>query len=86
MEKKLISFIRSLFGTNDFIPLHQPYFDEEEKEKLDSVIDSTYVSSVGKLVGEFEEKIAKYICTNNAIATVNGTSSLHTALILVGVL
>ncbi|MBP98383.1 aminotransferase DegT [Candidatus Poribacteria bacterium] len=85
MENRLTLFIRSLFGTNDIIPLHQPYFDEQEKQYLSQTIDSTYVSSIGKFVEQLEENIAKYMEIEHAIATVNGTSALHMALFLTGV-
>ena len=48
-------------------------------------IDSTFVSSVGKFVDEFEKKIANYIGSKYAIATTNGTSALHISLILAGI-
>ncbi len=48
-------------------------------------IDSTYVSSVGKYVDQFEETIAEYTGAGYAIATANGTSALHTCLVLAGV-
>ena len=40
---------------------------------------------MGKFVDQFEEKIAKYTGAKYAIATTNGTSSLHVSLILAGV-
>ena len=56
-----------------------------EKNYLMDTINSTFVSSVGKYVECFEESMAKYTGSNYAIATVNGTAALHTALILAGV-
>ena len=43
------------------------------------------MSSAGKFVDDFEEKIAKYIGTKYAVATSNGTSALHISLILADV-
>jgi perosamine synthetase len=43
------------------------------------------VSSVGKFVDKFEEKIAEYTGSKYAIATTNGTSALHISLLLSGV-
>ncbi len=45
----------------------------------------TFVSSVGKFLDEFEEKIAKYTGARYAVATSNGTSALHIALLLANV-
>lgn len=52
-----ISFIKDLYGADAFIPLHAPNFNGNEKEYLLNTIDSTFVSSVGKYVDEFEEKM-----------------------------
>jgi len=78
----IIDFIKSIYGNNNFIPLHQPKFIGNEKKYLNECIDSTFVSSVGKFVDEFEKKIAEYIGVKYAIATTNGTSALHVSLIL----
>ena len=50
-----------------------------------NTIDSTFVSSVGAYVDEFEEKVIQYTGSKYAVATVNGTSALHIALRLAGV-
>ena len=55
------------------------------KKYLNECIDSTFVSSVGKFVDEFEEKIANYTGSKYAIATSNGTSALHISLLLANV-
>ena len=48
-----------------FIPLHEPRFLGNEKKYLNECIDSTFVSSVGNYVDDFENKIAKYIGQNS---------------------
>ncbi|HDQ15730.1 MAG TPA: LegC family aminotransferase [Bacteroidetes bacterium] len=68
-----------------FLPLHAPVFIGNEKKYLNECIDSTFVSSVGKFVNEFEDKIAKYTAVKKAVACVNGTAALHLALLLAGV-
>ena len=80
----VINFIKSIYN-NKFIPLHEPRFLGNEKKYLSECIESTFVSSVGKFVNEFEEKIAKYTGSKYAIATVNGTSALHISLLLADV-
>ena len=52
---------------------------------MSECIDSTFVSSVGKYVTLFEQKISEYTNTKNSIAVVNGTSALHICLKLCGV-
>ena len=56
-----------------------------KKKYLETVIDSTFVSSVGPSVEEFELKIAEFTGIKYAVATVNGTAALHLALKLAGV-
>ena len=78
----IANFIKSVYGTNKFIPLHEPKFVGNEKKYLNKCIDTTFVSSVGKFVDLFEKKIAKYTKSKYAIATTNGTSALHISLLL----
>jgi len=81
----VVDFIRSVYKTDSFIPLHEPRFSGNEKKYLNECIDSTFVSSVGKFVDEFENKIASYTGAKYAIATSNGTSALHISLLISGV-
>jgi len=82
----IIDKIRELYGEpKKFIPLHTPLFIGNEKKYLEECIDSTFVSSVGKFVDLFEDKIAEYTGSKRAIVCVNGTNALHIALRLVGV-
>ncbi len=85
MFEDVINFIHNTYQTKGFIPLHEPRFVGNEKKYLNECIDSTFVSSIGKFVSEFEEKIADYVGTKFAIATSNGTSALHIALLLANV-
>jgi perosamine synthetase len=83
---KIVSFIRKLYNEPaGFIPLHSPIFNGNEKKYLEECIDSTFVSSVGKFVDQFEIEIAKYTGSEKAVGCVNGTNALHLALKLVGV-
>jgi aminotransferase in exopolysaccharide biosynthesis len=85
MNKNLINFVRDIYQTNDFIPLHTPTFTGNEKKYVTDTIESTFVSSVGKYVDFFEKQIETYTGTMQAVATVNGTAALHTALYMAGV-
>ena len=80
MSEILVDLIRSIYQTNDFIPLHEPRFDSKDKELLIKTLDSTFVSSVGPLVEEFEKKCCAYTGSNFCVSTFNGTSALHTGL------
>lgn len=85
MSAAIVSFIRGLYRTNEFIPLHAPTFNGNELKYVTETIESTFVSSVGKYVDDFERKIETFTSTTKAIATVNGTAALHTALYIAGV-
>ena len=85
MFEKIVNFIREIYHTNDLIHLHEPLFIGNEKKYLNECIDSTYVSSVGKFVDNFEEIAAVYTGAKYAVVVVNGTEALHLALNLVGV-
>jgi aminotransferase in exopolysaccharide biosynthesis len=85
MYESLIRFVREQYQTNDFIPLHAPVFQGHERDYVMQTIDSTFVSSVGAYVDQFERDVATYTSSPRAIATVNGTAALHMALLLAGV-
>jgi len=82
---KIVDFIRELYQTNEFIPLHAPIFQGGEKDLVCQTIDSTFVSSVGEFVDQLEESICEYTGSKYAIAVVNGTAALHLSLLAVGV-
>lgn len=86
MLEEVISFIKHTYNNPDFIPLHEPRFIGNEKAYLNDCIDSTYVSSVGKYVTQFEDSIIRYTGAKRAVACVNGTEALHLSLLLSGVM
>ena len=67
------------------IPLSVPSLKGNELRYVKECINTEWVSSAGKYVNLFEEKIAKYTGVKYAIACVNGTSALHVSLQLAGV-
>lgn len=85
MFSQLVEFVRAQYQTTEFIPLHAPVFKGREGEYVLDTICSTFVSSVGAYVDRFEREIANYTGAEKAIAVVNGTAAIHTALILSGV-
>jgi len=81
---EVVDFIKELYRS-DSIPLHAPVFFGNEKKYLNECIDSTFVSSVGKFVDQFEAGIEEFTGAKRAVAAVNGTNALQVALMLVGV-
>ena len=65
--------------------LHEPEFAGNETRYVQECIDTGWVSSVGKFVDQFEEKLCEITGAQAAVATVNGTAALHAALHLAGV-
>lgn len=77
-------FVREIFRTDKFIPLHAPKFGEIDRRLVMEAIESTFVSSVGKFVDDAESLFATLCNSLTAVATVNGTAALHVALRLAG--
>lgn len=82
---KTISFIKDLYGNQEFVPLSVPKFIGNEKKYLDDCIDTTFVSSVGQYVDRFEKDMAAYTGAKRAVVCVSGTNALHMAMMLAGV-
>ena len=82
---RFVSLVREIFSTDEFIPLHAPQFKGREKEMVLQTLESTFVSSVGEFVVEFETRLTDYTGAKFAIATSSGTAALHVALHLADV-
>src|SRR4030095_978491 len=67
------------------IPLSVPELGGNEWLYVKECLDTNWVSSAGPFVSRFEESVARYVGAKHAVATVNGTASLHVALIVAGV-
>lgn len=83
--KETIQFIQDKFKSKDFIPLHAPVFNGNERKYVIDTLDSSFVSSVGAYVDLSEKMTADISQTKNAVAVVNGTAGLQIALQLAGV-
>ena len=53
ISEEVVAFARRIFG-EDFVPLHRPVFEGNERQYLVDCIDSNFVSSVGAKVSEFD--------------------------------
>ncbi len=84
-NQTLINFIRETYSSDDLIPLHEPTFLGNEKKYVSDTLDSTFVSSIGGYVGDFERAIEDYTQCKKAVAVVNGTTALYTALYCAGI-
>lgn len=81
---RIIESIRSVLG-DEIIGLHEPMFFGNEWLYVKDCLDTNYVSSVGKYVDKFEEKLKSFTGAKYAVAVSSGTAALHVALLIAGV-
>ena len=62
------------------IQVSKPSLGREELNNVMEAINSSWISSKGKFITEFEENFAGYCGVKYGIATANGTVALHLAL------
>ncbi|EAR09454.1 LegC family aminotransferase [Reinekea blandensis] len=67
------------------VPLHEPEFYGNERTYVLDTLDSTFVSSVGRYVDQFESGMADFVDADYAVAVGNGTLGLHLLLTAMGV-
>lgn len=85
--KDFILKIRQATGTTtEKLQLSEPQLNDSAKKYVLDCIDTNWVSSEGEYVRRFEQALADYTGAAAAVAVVNGTSALHTALLLANVI
>ena len=84
LAEAIVGAIRNVVGPRQ-VALHEPSFEGNEWLYLKECLDSTFVSSVGRFVDQFENELATYTGAKYAISVVNGTAALQIALRLSGV-
>lgn len=67
------------------IPIYQPSLFGNEKKYVNECLDSTWISSKGRFIGEFENGFAAYSGVSYAASVSNGTVALHLALVSLGI-
>lgn len=70
---------------NVMIPVAEPYLGERELEYVTECIKTGWISSIGKYVTKFEEEFSKFCGVKYGVATSNGTTALHLALVSLGI-
>ncbi len=66
------------------IPIAKPLLGEEEKRAVMEVLSSGMLAQ-GERVATFEKNFAEFIGVKHAIATSNGTTALHAAIVGMGI-
>ena len=68
-----------------FLPVCEPFLNGNERTYVLDALDTGWISSAGKYIGEFEAAFASYVGAKHAIAVSNGTTALHLALVAMGI-
>lgn len=66
-------------------PVYQPCLIGNEKKYVDECLDTSWISSKGHFVTDFENNFAQYIGMKHGVAVFNGTVALHLALLSLGI-
>lgn len=67
------------------IHIASPDLSGKESQYVAECVESTWISSAGRFISEFESAFAKIAGTRHVIATNNGTTALHLALVALGI-
>ena len=67
------------------IALHEPSFKGREWEYVKECLDTKWVSSAGRFVELFEQRLQDCTGAQSAVAVCNGTAALHLSLVLIGI-
>ncbi len=67
------------------IPIYQPDLGGNVKAYVNECLDTSWISSRGRFVGEFEERFAQRVGIEHAASVCNGTVALHLALMALGI-
>ena len=65
--------------------VYQPSLTGNEKKYVDECLETTWISSKGKFVNEFEKKFADFIGVRYGTGVCNGTVAIHLALTALGI-
>lgn len=71
--------------SESFIPLSVPNLKGNELAYVSKAVETEWVSTGGPYVNDFEKAVAEYVHVPGAVSCQNGTSGIHTALLLAGI-
>ncbi|MDE2565597.1 MAG: DegT/DnrJ/EryC1/StrS aminotransferase family protein [Burkholderiales bacterium] len=67
------------------IPVYRPDLGGNEKAYVMECLESTWISSKGRFIAEFEQGFARRVGAAHAASVCNGTVALHLALVALGI-
>jgi perosamine synthetase len=82
-EGRLVDVV--LRGDSSFVPVAEPDLGHAEMRNLMDAYMSTWISSTGDYIRTLERRFAARTGNRHGIATSNGTTSLHLALVALGI-
>ncbi|MDR0570311.1 MAG: LegC family aminotransferase [Clostridiales Family XIII bacterium] len=68
------------------IPLSVPNLDADIVDNLKECVETGWISTGGRFIGEFEAAVADYVGVRGAVGCQSGTAGLHVALRILGVM
>ncbi len=68
-----------------FIPVSEPVLGGNEKKYVMDCLDTTWISSLGKYVEQFEQKFSEFCGCRHGVSVANGTVALQLVLTALGV-
>ena len=66
------------------IPISKPYLTDSCRRNFIDAFDSSWISSLGEYIKQFEILFSKYIGTEFCVSTSNGTTALELAIAALG--
>jgi len=66
-------------------PVYQPSLGKKEKENVLECLDSTWISSKGKFINQFENSFSEFTKIKHSATVSNGTVAIHAALLALGI-
>ena len=67
------------------IPIMEPWLDQQEIDLVMDCLKTGWISSQGKYIAEFEKAFSGFCGSRFGVATSNGTTALHLALLTLGI-
>ena len=69
---------------NTRIAVAAPTLNGNEKRYVLECLETTWISSIGRFITEFERAFARFCGVEHAVGVNNGTNALHLALVALG--
>lgn len=67
------------------IPIMEPWLDHQEIDRVMHCLKTGWISSQGQYIPEFEKAFSDFCQARYGVATSNGTTALHLALLTLGI-